>query len=152
MLFGLKLLFLKSKAAVSIQNELEYAKSLMHAPFINPAQDANKIIEVFCEKHSDILVAAYSRSGLPNKLSLAAIASAFTYEALSNDENNSDESFQNVMQLVLARLLIQISSQDPSISFKEVDRILLEKSHAISLKFSTNEQTSPVIPTDLREY
>lgn len=152
MLFGIKLLFLKSKAAVSVQNELEYAKCLMHAPFINPAQDANKIIEVFCEKHSDMLEVAYRRSGLPHKLSLAAIASGFAYEALSNDENVSDDSFKKVMQLVVVRLLINISSQESPINFKEIDRIFLDQCHATSLKFTMEEKPFPVVPEDLRDY
>lgn len=152
MLFGIKLLLVKSQAAVCLQKELELEHYNSGIPGIypDPAKEANQIIESFCEKYINDLEAANKIGGLPHKLTLAASATAFAYEVLDSGRNLMSEKVKESLLVVLVKLLNEINSQDRRL--KEIDFSLLKKCDEIAMKLTVEKPSIPVIPDDLKDY
>jgi hypothetical protein len=152
MLFGIKLLLAKSQAAVCLQKELELEQYNSGIPDIypNPAREANQIIEVFCERYINDLEAANKREGLPHKLTLAASATAFAYEALDAERNLMSEKNKESLLFVLVKLLNKINSQDRRL--REFDFSLLKMCNEVAMKLKVEKTPIPVIPDDLKDY
>lgn len=152
MLFGIKLLLIKSKAAVCLQKELELEQYNSGVPDIypNPAIEANKIIESFCEKYINDLKVANKKGGLPHKLTLAASATAFAHDALDADRNLMSEKIKESLLVVLVKLLNKINSQDHRL--KEFDFSLLKRCNEVAMKLTVDKTSIPVIPDDLKHY
>lgn len=136
MLFSVKLILLKANAAVVLQKELEYAKALCNASALQPASDANRMIEIFCENHSEFLRKTYNNGGLPHKLILATIATAFAGEGVFISKSSSDKFLLDAISLTLVRLLVAISDNGMQMKLNQFDYILIEKSSLISEQLS----------------
>lgn len=121
MLFSIRLAFVKASAAVVIQNQLEAINRLGYFDEA-PALVANKLIEIFCQKHVESLKAAYARGGLPNKYSLASCTIAFAIEAMPDQNQKELEG----LQFALSNLLFQITSSNNLPAMKPIDYQFLE--------------------------
>jgi len=137
---GIKSTYKKSEAAVVVQNLLEHqANSLIALFTLDPAQCANKLIEVIWNTKPDMFDGKFGQR--PHKITVAAAALANGINLFEDGDSN-----RSAVILSLGNLLSEIETNGRLYPLNGIDNLLLEE--AMSTFVEITEEYSDITASD----